>query len=93
YGATRWQLVWLVTLEGMLLSVIGFLLGVVFSRCGLWLITGWVQASYHYALSGWAWEAGEGWLLAAALGIGLFASLLPAFRVFHINLSQTLADA
>ena len=93
YGATRWQLVWLVLQEGLLLTVTGFLLGILFSRLGLWLVSELMKASYHYEFSGWAWVAEEGWLLATALVIGLLASLLPAIRVFRIDISKTLADA
>ncbi|MDN5213219.1 ABC transporter permease [Fulvivirgaceae bacterium BMA12] len=93
YGATRWQLVWLVLQEGLLLTLAGFLLGILFSRLGLWLVSGLMKASYHYEFSGWAWVPEEGWLLAIALAIGLLASLLPAIRVFRINISKTLADA
>jgi putative ABC transport system permease protein len=52
-----------------------------------------METNYHYAFSGWTWVTEEGWLLAVALAIGLLASLLPAIRVFHINISKTLADA
>jgi len=93
YGATRWQLVWLVLQEGLLLVLTGFLLGVLFSRIGLWLISGLMEASYHYSFSGWGWAAEEGWLLAIVLMIGLLASLIPAIQVFRINISKTLADA
>jgi len=93
YGATRWQLVWLVLQEGLLLTLTGFLLGMLFSRLGLWLVSRLMEASYHYTFSGWAWVAEEGWLLATALAIGLLASLLPAIRVFRINISKTLAHA
>ncbi|MCB0794499.1 MAG: ABC transporter permease [Flavobacteriales bacterium] len=93
YGATRWQLVQLVVQEGLLLTLTGSLLGLLFSRIGLWLVSGLMEANYHYAFGGWVWAAEEGWLLATALAIGLLASLLPAIRVFRINISKTLADA
>ena len=93
YGATRWQLVWLVLQEGLLLTLIGFVLGIFFSRIGLWLVSGLMEAGYHYSFSGWAWLMEEWWLLAIALSIGLLASLLPAIRVFHISISKTLAHA
>jgi len=92
YGATRWQLLCLVLQEGLLLTFSGFLLGILFSRLGLWLVSGLMESSYHYTFSGWAWVAEEGWLLATVLAIGLLASLLPAIRVFRINISKTLAD-
>jgi putative ABC transport system permease protein len=93
YGASRWQLVGLVLQEGLLLTLIGFLLGIVVSRLGLWLLSGLMEANYHYSFSAWGWMAEEWWLLASALAIGLLASLLPAIRVFRINISKILADA
>ena len=92
YGATRWQLVWLMLQEGLLLTLAGFLLGILFSRLGLYLVSSLMESSYHYAFSGWGWLIEEGWLLATALAIGLLASLLPAIRVFRINISATLAN-
>ncbi len=92
YGATRWKLVWLVLQEGLLLTLSGFVLGMLFSRIGLWLVSGMMEATYHYGFSVWTWVPEEAWLLVTALGIGLLASLLPAIRVFRINISKTLAD-
>lgn len=93
YGASRWQLVWLVLQEGLLLTFSGYVLGIIFSRLGLWLVSGLMSASYHYEFAGWSWAPQEGWLLVIALSIGLLASLIPAIRVFRINISETLADA
>ncbi len=93
YGASRWQLVGLVLQEGLLLIVIGFILGILFSRLGLFLVSGLLEDTYHYTFSAWAWLVEEGWLLVASLGIGLLASLIPAVRAFRVNISQTLIDA
>ncbi len=93
YGATRWRLVWLVMQEGLLLSLIGFMLGMMLSRMGLWIISRMMQASYHYELTGWIWLKEEVWLFVTALFIGFIASMIPAIRVFRINISKTLADA
>ena len=93
YGSTRWQLVWMVLQEGLLLTLTGFLLGIIVSRIGLWFVSGLMEADYHYSFSGWIWLREEWWLLVTALTIGLLASLLPAISAFHINISKTLADA
>jgi len=93
YGSSRWQLVWSVLQEGLLLTFIGFLLGIVFSRIGLWLVSSLMEADIHYSFSSWTWLIEEWWLLLTALMIGLLASLLPAFNAFYINISKTLADA
>lgn len=92
YGSTRWQLAWLVLQEGLLLTLTGFLLGVFSSRIGLWFLSVVLESDFHYSFSGGIWLRKEWWLLLATLMIGLIASLLPAFRVFTINISRLLAD-
>ncbi|MBT31339.1 MAG: hypothetical protein CMO01_16920 [Thalassobius sp.] len=93
YGASRWYLVWHVVLEGLMLTTLGFILGIAFSRVGLFAISKLVQANYHYSFSNWNWLAEEGWLLASSLSIGLLAAILPAIRAFNLNISKTLSHA
>ena len=93
YGSTRWQLLWLVLQEGLLLGLLGFFLGLSFSRVGLWLINKLVESNYYYSLTGSVWLKEEWWLFIVTIAIGLFASLIPAIRAFTINISKTLADA
>ncbi len=91
YGATRWQLVRLVVQEGLLLTLSGYLLGIVASRIGLWVVSGAMEQSYHYSFSHWYWLNDEGWLFLITTAIGLLASLIPALQVFRINISKTLS--
>jgi len=93
YGASRWQLAVMVLQEGMLLSILGFVLGMLFSRLGMFVIGRLMQESYHYDFAGLFFTTNEWWLLAISLGIGLFSSLIPAIRAFSINISKTLAEA
>ena len=93
YGSSRRQLVWSVLQEGLLLTFTGFLLGIIFSRIGLWFVSNLMEADFHYSFSGWVWLMEEWWLLITALTIGLLASILPAFNAFYINISKTLSDA
>jgi putative ABC transport system permease protein len=93
YGATRSQLLRMVLLEGLFISVFGFLLGMVASRVGLILISILLKSDYLYEFP-WALILIEEWYLAGTtVVIGIVASLIPAFKVFNINLSKTLADA
>jgi len=91
-GASRWQLAQLVLQEALILSISGFALGIAFSRLGLWLTSQFI-APATYSLSAQLWIAEEWILLAASLVLGLLAALLPALRVFYINISKTLSDA
>ena len=91
-GATRMQLFGMLLLEGMVLALIGFVLGILFSRVGLWLFSGSVSEDYHYNLAAFGILPEEWALLGVALLIGLLAAALPALGVYRMNISQTLAE-
>ncbi|WP_080054249.1 ABC transporter permease [Spirosoma aerolatum] len=91
-GATRTQLFGMLLLEGLALSLIGFLLGVVLSRIGLALFSAGIAQEFHYSLTGFRLLPQEWLLLVAAVGIGLLAAALPAIGVYRMNISQTLAE-
>ncbi|MEM6525248.1 MAG: FtsX-like permease family protein [Bacteroidota bacterium] len=93
YGATRWKLAQLVLQEGLLLTLFGFLFGIILSRMGIFVLSAMMESNYHYSFSGWTWVKEEWFLLATAITIGLLASLLPALRVFNINISKKLSHA
>ena len=91
-GATRAQLFGMLLLEGMVLALIGFGLGIGLSRVGLWLFSGSVSADYHYDLAAFSILPEEWVLLGIAILIGLLAAALPALGVYRMNISRTLAD-
>jgi putative ABC transport system permease protein len=91
-GATRAQLFGMLVLEGLVLALIGFVLGVVLSRVGLWLFSSSVSSEYHYDLSGFSILPEEWVLLCVAILIGLLAAALPALGVYRMNISRTLAE-
>lgn len=91
-GATRAQLFGMLLLEGLVLALIGFVLGILFSRVGLWLFSGSVSEDYHYNLAAFGILPEEWGLLGVALLIGLLAAALPALGVYRMNISQTLAE-
>ena len=91
-GATRAQLFGMLLLEGLALALIGFGLGIVLSRIGLWLFSGRVSADYHYNLAAFSVLPEEWILLGVAVLIGLLAAALPAIGVYRMNISRTLAE-
>ena len=90
-GASRGTLALLLVLEGLLLCVAGGLLGLALGH-GL---TEWlgrtVPALQEWALTGWLWAPGEGWLLLLALAIGAVASLLPPMLAYRTDIASVLA--
>lgn len=91
-GATRAQLFGMLLLEGLVLALIGFVLGVLLSRVGLWLFSNTVSSEYHYDLAAFSILPEEWMLLGVAVLIGLLAAALPALGVYSMNISRTLAE-
>jgi len=91
-GATRTQLFTMLLLEGLVLALIGFVAGLLISRLSLWLISGYVQGTYHYNLANFGIQPEEWYILGAAVLIGLVAAALPAIGVYRMNISRTLAE-
>ncbi|MDB5242607.1 MAG: hypothetical protein JWP57_3232 [Spirosoma sp.] len=91
-GATRAQLFGMLLLEGLVLALIGFGLGVLLSRIGLWLFSANVSSEYHYDLAAFSILPEEWALLGVAVLIGLLAAALPALGVYRMNISRTLAE-
>lgn len=92
HGASKWQLVQLVLQEGIILSVIGTVLGLLISRITLLIIT--LFAEHKYTISSFQFNLlnEELWLLPIALLIGIVASIIPTVLSYNINIPKTLSN-
>jgi putative ABC transport system permease protein len=91
-GASKGRLFAGIILEGLLLTTLGSLLGMVISHLVLeWIASALPEASQS-GFTGWVFYPEELYVLAAALGVGVLASLLPAMRVFKTDISKILAQ-
>ncbi|MCU0323964.1 MAG: ABC transporter permease [Spirosomaceae bacterium] len=91
-GATRTRLFLLLLLEGVILSIIGYLLGILLSRIGLLLISGQVGKKFHFDISQISFQNEEIYLFAVALLVGILAAAIPSLGIYRLNISRTLAD-
>lgn len=93
-GASKFQLLWLVLLESIFLCVIGFVLGIVFGRVGLYFLSVSAQEEFKMAFNPFEflWKE-EGLLFVATLSVGIVAALIPAIKAYSLNISKTLANA
>lgn len=90
-GAGPWQMLWLLALEGLLITLAGVLLGALALALGLWLGAPLVQQHWGLALSLRPPEPGE-WALAGAIVLGGWcASLMPGLRAYRLSLADGLA--
>jgi putative ABC transport system permease protein len=90
-GARQQKLFFLIVLEGLLLSFIGFLLGILLSHAAMQFLAKYMSDAYRYSFTGWTWLSDEWWLLVGALVIGFVAATVPAFNAYRTDISKTLA--
>ncbi len=91
-GASRTKLFFLLLLEGLIISVIGFVVGIFMSRLGLWIMSENVEQNFHYDFNVLSLLTEEFWLFLGALFIGLLAAAIPSLGIYKIDISRTLAD-
>lgn len=92
-GAFKSELFLLIILEGLILAVIGFLIGILLSHIGMSVLSNYMEASYRYSFSGTTFLLEELYLLFGALVIGLLAALIPAIQASNTDISDTLTDS
>lgn len=90
-GASPAALMRLMLFEGLLLAALGGALGIVLGHV-LAEVLGWVlREAQQIEITGWAWVDAEWGLVALALGVGVAAALLPAWRAYRTDIAGTLA--
>ena len=92
-GASRGKLFGLLLTEGVVLSLLGALLGLALGHALASALGAWLSAQQHYPVTGAEWRPEELWVVAVALGVGVLAALLPAWRAYRTEVSRTLAQA
>lgn len=92
-GASNWQLLWIVLLEGLLIAFMGYLAGVILGKLGLMAILSAISSSYQYSLEFMWFSKSTLLMLPATLGLGIAAALIPALMAYRLNISKELSDA
>lgn len=94
HGASRVQLLILVLFESVFLCVLGFILGTVFGRVALYLISVSTQEEFKMTFNPYefVWEK-EGIIFIITILVGIIAALIPAIKAYRLNISKTLANA
>ena len=91
-GATRWELLIALLLEGLLLSVFGVTLGFLTGHGAMELLGGWLESTRGVALTGWTWIPAQTLLLFSLFGVGAIAAAIPAVQAYRTDVARTLAE-
>ena len=92
-GASRFQLSTMIIFESLVLTISGFVLGLLFSRFGVMFVSSMMEESINYNLNSFKILNEEYWLLGLCILTGIVSSLIPAIQVYKMNISKILADA
>jgi len=91
-GATRWELLLVLLLEGLLLSGMGVALGFIAGHGITELLGGWLANSRGITLTGGIWLHSESTLLMSLLLVGVIAAAVPAVQAYRTDVARTLAE-
>ena len=89
-GASRTKLFLIVIAEGLMLTLAGTIIGIVLGHLVLAFISG-NQESGQAQLNGFVLLFDEIYIFVAGLGIGIFASIIPAVQAYQSNISKILS--
>ena len=82
----------LMLLEGASLSAMGGLAGLALGHLFAGLLGMALKTAQQTTVTGWAWDPREPWLLALAVGVGIAAALIPAWRAYRTDVAPVLAE-
>tara|TARA_B100000768_G_scaffold177145_1_gene190888 strand:- start:2372 stop:3568 length:1197 start_codon:yes stop_codon:yes gene_type:complete len=91
-GASRFQLSTMIIFESLMLTILGFILGLLFSRFGVMFVSSLMEESLNYSINSFRILSEEYWLLVLSVLIGFISSIIPALQVYNMNISKILAD-
>ena len=90
-GGGKSTLFSLIILEGIVLAILGYIIGIFLSHAGMYIIGKVMKEDYRYDFTGGYMLPNEWWLLLAAISLGFLASLLPAIQASKTDISETLS--
>jgi len=92
-GGKARSLLSLILLEGIIMSLLGYVFGMLASQFSMAAMAGSLADRYNYDFSSWQWHGSEWYLLAASIGIGFLAAVLPALMAYNTDIHKNLSDA
>lgn len=90
-GGSRLTLFSLILLEGLILALIGYVVGMVISHIGMEIMSSYLSDSYRYSFTGWRWIDSDTWLLPLSLLLGIVAAAIPATQASYTDIHKTLS--
>jgi putative ABC transport system permease protein len=90
-GASRTKLFMLIIIEGMILALIGFAVGILISHGGMEIMAKYLKSGYRYNFTGMRFLNEEWIVLAVSLVLGFIAAVIPAIQAAGTDINKTLS--
>lgn len=91
-GATRLKLFTILLLEGLIIGITGFVIGMIMSKLAIFAMSKTAEESFHYQFNMLSFSIDELWILIACIAISIFSAAIPSLGIYKINISKTLAS-
>ena len=92
-GAGPGKLFQMIIAEGLWISILGLIIGLLAGHLGMELAGSILEEGYKYRFTGMLWIPQEWWIIGGALFVGLLAAVLPAIQGSRTDLHRTLAES
>jgi putative ABC transport system permease protein len=90
-GAGRSKLLVSILLEGLILTVLGCVIGLITAHATLQIMAGIVEETRKAGVTGLVFYADEWIILVGSLLLGLLCALIPAIEAYRTDISKVLA--
>ncbi len=90
FGARPGKLFALMMTESLVVSLVGAAVGMVTGHLLVEGLSTWLANAKHIHMTGRLFLTEEAWLVPVSLAVGALAALLPAIRVYRIDIFKTL---
>ena len=91
-GASRARIVGVLLLESIGLTALALAIGLLAAHAVAASIGTWLPEAAPLAAGAARWRSGEGWVVILALGAGIMAAALPAWRAYRLDVAAILSE-
>lgn len=89
-GASRGQLFFHIILEGVILTLLGALVGILIGHLFLGILVSMNEQGPISGISAWIWLPEEFYIILYAVGVGILASIIPAWQAYRTDIAGQL---
>ena len=91
-GAARSELLFYLVIEGLLMTSLGILFGLILGHSTMELCSIWLTETRGISMTGWIWLADESLLIAGLLLVGIASAIVPAVQAYRTDVAIALVE-